>query len=72
VRENRVPEKIYRVDKFVVPSSPREEFLGKVRPTHALLQAQPGFLQDFVLEQSCGPGEFNFVTIVECCLAGGL
>jgi heme-degrading monooxygenase HmoA len=60
-----MPEAIYRVDKFVVPSGAREEFLEKVRRTHALLQAQPGFLQDFVLEQSSGPGEFNFVTMVE-------
>jgi heme-degrading monooxygenase HmoA len=65
VKENRVSERVYRVDKFVVPSAAREEFLGKVRPTHALLKSQPGFLQDFVLEQSSGPGEFNFVTIVE-------
>jgi heme-degrading monooxygenase HmoA len=65
MKENSVPERIYRVDKFVVPNGVREEFLGKVRPTHSLLKAQPGFLQDFVLEQSSGPGEFNFVTIVE-------
>jgi heme-degrading monooxygenase HmoA len=65
VKENRMSERIYRVDKFVVPNGVREEFLGKVRPTHSLLKVQPGFLQDFVLEQSSGPGEFNFVTIVE-------
>jgi heme-degrading monooxygenase HmoA len=58
-------EKIYRVDKFVVPSTARKEFLDKVRRTHAVLKAQPGFLQDFVLEQASGPGEFNFVTMVE-------
>ena len=58
-------QSIYRVDKFVVPSAAREEFLEKARRTHALLQAQPGFLQDFILEQSSGSGEFNFVTIVE-------
>jgi heme-degrading monooxygenase HmoA len=58
-------ERIYRVDKFIVPSGAREEFIEKARRTHALLKMQPGFLQDFVLEQSSGPGEFNFVTIVE-------
>src|SRR3984893_4537754 len=58
-------DRIYRVDKFAVPSGAREEFLDKARRTHALLKAQPGFLQDFVLEQSSGPGEFNFVTMVE-------
>jgi heme-degrading monooxygenase HmoA len=58
-------ERIYRVDKFVVPTSAREEFLDRVRRTHALLKAQPGFVQDSVLEQFSGPGEFNVVTTVE-------
>jgi heme-degrading monooxygenase HmoA len=58
-------ERIYRVDKFVVPDHAREEFMSQVRNTHELLRTRPGFLQDFVLEQSSGPGEFNFVTIVE-------
>ena len=58
-------ESIYRVDKFVVPSSAQEEFLDRVRRTHAFLKAQPGFLQDCVLEQFSGPGEFNIVTTVE-------
>ena len=59
-------ERIYRVDKFVVPSSAREEFLDRVRRTHAFLKAQPGCVQDFVFEQFSGPGEFNIVTTVEC------
>jgi len=56
---------IYRVDKFVVPDAARQEFLGKVRSTHQLLKAQPGFVRDVVLEQTSGPGRFNFVTMVE-------
>ena len=60
-----MPDRIYRVDKFVVPSSARQEFLDRVQRTHALLKAQPGFVQDFVLEQFSGPGEFNVVTTVE-------
>jgi hypothetical protein len=47
--ENPMSERVYRVDKFIVPSGAREEFLEKARRTHALLKAQPGFLQDFVL-----------------------
>jgi Antibiotic biosynthesis monooxygenase len=58
-------ERVYRVDKFVVPSSAREEFLDRVRRTHAFLKAQPGFVQDSVLEQFSGPGEFNIITTVE-------
>lgn len=56
---------VYRVDKFIVPDQGREEFVDKVRSTHRLLRTLPDFMQDFVLEQSAGPGEFNFVTIVE-------
>lgn len=56
---------IYRVDKFVVPDEARAEFISDIRRTHNLLKDQPGFIQDFLLEQSDGPGEFNIVTFVE-------
>ena len=54
---------IYRIDKFVVPSSACTEFLDQVKRTHEFLRALPGFVQDYILEQTGGPGEFNFVTI---------
>jgi len=56
---------VFRVDKFVVPEAARQEFLGRVRTTHRILREQPGFVADVVLEQSSGPGKFNFVTEVE-------
>jgi heme-degrading monooxygenase HmoA len=56
---------VFRVDKFVVPANAREEIVAKVRMTHELLRQQQGFVQDFLLEQFSGPGEFNLVTIVE-------
>lgn len=56
---------VYRVDKFVVPQTAREEFLGRVKATHEVLRRQPGFVRDAVLEQTSGPGRFNIVTIAE-------
>jgi hypothetical protein len=56
---------IFRVDKFTVPALARAEFLERVRATHTLLRTQAGFVRDAILEQTSGPGEFNFVTIVE-------
>lgn len=56
---------IYRVDKFIVPAEARTEFISRVEMTHNLLKTLPGFVQDLVLDQTSGPGEFNFVTIVE-------
>jgi heme-degrading monooxygenase HmoA len=56
---------VFRVDKFVVPGEARQEIIAKVRMTHELLRQQQGFVQDFLLEQFSGPGEFNLVTIVE-------
>ena len=55
----------YRVDKFVVPSAARTEFLDRVAATHATLREQQGFIKDVILEQASGPGAFNFVTMVE-------
>lgn len=56
---------VYRVDKFMVPDGAREEFLARVKATHEVLRRQPGFLRDFLLEQSGGPGAFNIVTMAE-------
>jgi heme-degrading monooxygenase HmoA len=58
-------KEIFRVDKFVAPAHAREEFLHKVHSTHATLRIQPGFLRNPILEQTSGPGEFNFVIMVE-------
>lgn len=55
----------YRVDKFAVPVDGRDEFLSRVAATHALLRRQEGFVRDLILEQASGPGQFNFVTLVE-------
>lgn len=59
------PTHVFRVDKFVVPTEARSEFLSRVRDTHALLKTLPGFVQDWIFEQTGGPGRFNLVTTVE-------
>lgn len=55
----------FRVARFVVPTAGRDEFVARLQRTHDLIAEQPGVVQDFLLEQSGGPGEFNVVTIVE-------
>jgi heme-degrading monooxygenase HmoA len=57
-------ERIYRVDKFIVPSQALGEFIDKVEKTHEALRTVEGFVQDFVLEQVGGSSEFNVVTVV--------
>lgn len=57
-------QQVYRVDKFVVPESAREEFMTNVRRTHNLLREQPGFVYDLLLEKTSGQGTFNIVTLV--------
>jgi hypothetical protein len=56
---------VYRVDKFVVPNSARDEFLSRAKATHDVPRKQLGFVRDNVLEQCAGPGGPNFVTVVE-------
>ncbi|HEX3440370.1 MAG TPA: antibiotic biosynthesis monooxygenase [Pseudolabrys sp.] len=62
---NASREPFYRIDKFAVPAAGRNEFLGKVAATHALLRRQEGFVRDLIMEQQSGPGIFNVVTLVE-------
>ncbi len=58
-------QRVYRLDRFVVPHAARAEFLDKVQATHEVLRAQPGFVQDFILEQPLSEQAFNLVTLVE-------
>ena len=57
--------RVYRLDKFIVPLGVREEFLAKVKSTHQLLRNQPGFIQDFLLEQPVSDEAIRVVTLVE-------
>lgn len=56
---------IFKIDKFIVPEAGRTEFMQAVCQTHELLGQQPGLVQQFVLQQVSGPGEFNVVTVVQ-------
>jgi len=56
---------VYRVDKFVVPTAARAEFMAQVATIKGFIDAQPGCRQNLVLEQVSGPGAFNVVTFVE-------
>ena len=54
---------VYRVDKFRVPTSVRDEFLVEVLRTHEVLRKQPGFRYDLLLEQESTPEEVGIVTV---------
>ncbi|ACE84593.1 antibiotic biosynthesis monooxygenase family protein [Cellvibrio japonicus] len=57
--------RVYRLDKFIVPHTAREEFLARVKSIHSLLKTQPGFIQDFLLEQPIDERHFSLATLVE-------
>ena len=56
---------IYRVDKFIIPASSRDEFLARTKAVQGFLKTQDGFIRSACLEQFSGPGEFNIVTIAQ-------
>ena len=64
-KEGTTTNHIYRVDKFVVSDSAREEFLSRAHAIRDVLRRQEGFVGDRYLEKIAGPGEFNIVTIAE-------
>lgn len=56
---------LYRINKFVVPTAARAEFVELVGKTLAVIRSQDGYVKDLFLEQHAGPGKFNFVTMIE-------
>lgn len=57
--------RIYRLDTFTVPGDAITEFVRRIRETHELLRKQPGFVQDFILEQPAEDGAIRIVTLAE-------
>jgi heme-degrading monooxygenase HmoA len=57
-------QRVFRLDRFTVPVSGREEFLEQVRRTHQVLRGLPGFIEDVVLERAAGASRFSIVTLV--------
>jgi heme-degrading monooxygenase HmoA len=65
MKGNQMRESVYRIDRFVVPTAAREEFLKNIARVHAVLREQRGFIWDAILESDAGPSEFNIITIAE-------
>ncbi len=63
--DSTTSQRIYRLDRFIVPYVAREEFLARVKATHQILNEQPGFIQDFLLEQPVDENTFALATVVE-------
>ena len=57
--------RIIRINRFSVPANARHDFMTLVAKTHDVIRAQPGFVDDMILEQRSGPGAFNLVTILQ-------
>ena len=51
------------IDKFIVPTEAKEEFLTRLRANLDLIKKQPGFIDTTAYEKSGGEGEFNYVTV---------
>lgn len=64
-RQKDRQQRVYRIDRFLVPDAAREAFLARVGETHDLLRMQPGFLRDLLLEEEAGPGVVSIITFVE-------
>jgi hypothetical protein len=59
------PDRVCRLDTFMVPVRSRDAFLSNVKAINALLKDQPGFFQDFLLERPIGSESTQVVTLVE-------
>ncbi|MEP6989584.1 MAG: antibiotic biosynthesis monooxygenase [bacterium] len=63
--QNSTSQHVFRIDRFIVPLSAREEFLARVRQTHETLRMQPGFVRDLLVEQPADSGGVTILTLAE-------
>ena len=58
-------QRYYRLDRFLVPATAREEVVTRVLQTHEVLRKQPGFIRDLLLDRGLENGAFGIVTLAE-------
>ena len=58
-------QKVFRIDRFVVPAASEAEFLSVVAETNTVFEGMDGCLQRHVLKQEGASGERNYITVVE-------
>ncbi|OWZ94773.1 hypothetical protein B9J07_03965 [Sinorhizobium sp. LM21] len=56
---------LYRINKYTVPAEARPQFVELVDKTLAVIRNQDGYVKDLFLEQHAGPGQFDFITMIE-------
>ena len=57
--------RVVRVNRFSVPKESREQFVQLLERTHDVIRAQPGLIDEMILEQQSGPGIFNLMTVLQ-------
>lgn len=63
--ETAVVAPLYRINKYTVPVEARQQFVELVDKTLAVIRKQDGYVKDLFLEQHAGPGQFDFITMIE-------
>jgi heme-degrading monooxygenase HmoA len=58
-------QKVFRIDRFVVPEASEAEFLSVVTETNTVFEGMDGCLQHHLLRQEGASGDRNYVTVVE-------
>lgn len=56
---------VIRINRFAVPPDARGEFMELIKRTHEVMRAQPGVIDEMILEQRSGAGPFNLMTIIQ-------
>ena len=57
--------RVVRVNRFSVPAESRQQFVQLLERTHDVIRAQPGLIDEMILEQQSGPGTFSLMTVLQ-------
>lgn len=63
---------VYRINKFEVQASGRDEFVDLLESTHAVIRVQQGFVRDVIVERKSDTDQVSFVALIELSEAGAI
>jgi hypothetical protein len=72
VTEEGESSPVYRINKFEVRATGRDEFVSLLESTHAVIRVQQGFVRDVIMERKSDPDQVSFVALIELAEAGAI
>ncbi|TCR06913.1 hypothetical protein [Neorhizobium sp. JUb45] len=62
---DEIEKRVIRVNRFSVPTDSRDAFMAFLKRTHDIIRAQPGVIEEMIIERQVTVDHFSMLAIIQ-------